>query len=218
MKTALMIYIAMGVLSIVRLILFNIRKIWVRRPPDPIQFKASRFCVILVLCIGIGTFLYAGYQATIHNRYEIATERFAQQHAQFLLGQTSREEFRAFVEENGTDQVLSSFDETMNGTGELEIEAGVQPLSVKFMLSSWCTPRYWEGAEGFEQVEILDSENPVYVMYVLDDGVSQEYYVLRMVNTDQGWKYDWFGPANEQHRQKIDMPTLLNGKWYTVKA
>ena len=174
--------------------------------------------MILVLCIGIGTFLYAGYQATIHNRYEIATERFAQQHAQFLLGQTSREEFRAFVEENGTDQVLSSFDETMNGTGELEIEAGVQPLSVKFMLSSWCTPRYWEGAEGFEQVEILDSENPVYVMYVLDDGVSQEYYVLRMVNTDQGWKYDWFGPANEQHRQKIDMPTLLNGKWYTVKA
>ena len=53
MKTALMIYIAMGVLSIVPLILFNIRKIWVRRPPDPIQFKASRFCVILVLCIGI---------------------------------------------------------------------------------------------------------------------------------------------------------------------
>ena len=38
MKTALMIYIAMGVLSIVPLILFNIRKIWVRRPPDPIQF------------------------------------------------------------------------------------------------------------------------------------------------------------------------------------
>ena len=31
MKTALMIYIAMGVLSIVPLILFNIRKIWVRR-------------------------------------------------------------------------------------------------------------------------------------------------------------------------------------------
>lgn len=100
MKTALMIYIAMGVLSIVPLILFNIRKIWVRRPPDPIQFKASRFCVILVLCIGIGTFLYAGYQATIHNRYEIATERFAQQHAQFCWDRP-RGGVPGFVEENG---------------------------------------------------------------------------------------------------------------------
>ena len=39
MKTALFIYILLGVLSIVPLVAFNIRKIWVRRPPDPIRFK-----------------------------------------------------------------------------------------------------------------------------------------------------------------------------------
>lgn len=216
MKNALIIYITMGVLSIIPLLLFNIRKIWVRRPPEPVKFKAGRFCVILGLCLGIGAFLIAGYQATIHNRYEIATERFAQQHAAMLVGKASAEDFRSFVEKNGTDNALSSFDEVMGGT-EQELVAGAQPVSVKFMLSNWCTPKYWEGAEGFEQVEILGSENPVYVMYVMDDGTEQRYYVLRLINTDQGWKYDWFGEANEQHRKKIDMPTLLNGKWYTVK-
>lgn len=39
MKTALFIYILLGVLSIVPLIIFNIRKIWVKRPPDPIRFN-----------------------------------------------------------------------------------------------------------------------------------------------------------------------------------
>ena len=96
-----------------------------RRPPEPVKFKASRFCVILVLCIGIGTFLFAGYQATIHNRYEIATERFAQQHAEMLVEKASAEDFRSFVEENGTDNALAAFDAAMGGT-ELELVAGVQ--------------------------------------------------------------------------------------------
>ena len=53
MKTALFIYILLGVLSIVPLVAFNIRKIWVRRPPDPIRFKPFRFGVILVICLFI---------------------------------------------------------------------------------------------------------------------------------------------------------------------
>ena len=52
MKTALFIYILLGVLSIVPLIGFNIRKIWVKRPPDPVRFKPVRFGVILVLFVG----------------------------------------------------------------------------------------------------------------------------------------------------------------------
>jgi hypothetical protein len=49
MKTALGVYIAMGVLTVVPLILFNIKKVWVRQPPDPPKFKWGRGVVILLL-------------------------------------------------------------------------------------------------------------------------------------------------------------------------
>ena len=85
MKTALLIYILLGVLSIVPLIAFNIRKIWVKRPPDPVRFKPVRFGVILVLCLFLGTFLTVSYQMTmksgttvkmaIQTRYGPASQR-----------------------------------------------------------------------------------------------------------------------------------------------
>lgn len=75
MEVARAIYIAMALVSIVPLILFNIRRIWVRRPPEPMKFKPVRFTVILLICVGLGGFLFAGYQVTLHTRYEIATER-----------------------------------------------------------------------------------------------------------------------------------------------
>ena len=209
MKNTQFIYGMMGVLFLVPLIAFNIKKIWVRRPPNSVKFQVGRMIFVLLVSALIVTFLSTAYQATLKNRYEIAIERIAEKHAEMAVGLISFDEFKEFVVNHGTDNVKAGLDSA-------EFVAARDVPSARFQLSSWCVPKYWKGVEGFEQVGVLNDENPIYLMYVLEIGSQQDYYVVRMVNTDDGWKYDWFGNANEAHRKIIKMPTLKNGKWYTV--
>ncbi len=211
MKTTLMIYILMGFLFLVPLIGFNIRKIWVKKTPDPIRFNLSRFIVILLLCALIVAFLMVAYQQTMKNRPEIAAEKLAIEHGDVLMGQQDWEDFKAFVKENGTENVAAVLD-------EMEPLQSVDGLtSISLQISKWCTPKYWKEDENFEQVEILSDENPVYMMYMMQIGGEDVYYAFRMVETEDGWKYDWFGEANEGQRKKIEMPSRKNGKWYTLE-
>lgn len=210
MKTTLAIYITMGVLFIAPLILFNIRKIWVKKPPDPVRFKPGRFVFITLATAFIVTFLVTAYQQTLKNRYEIAIERAAEQHAEAIVGNQSMEEFRAFVLEHGTDRVAESLETT-------EFPDYGDVSEARFQLSSWCIPKYWEGKEEFEQVEKLSDENPVYIMYRMTAGGRQDFFALRMVKTEDGWKYDWFGNPTEEQRKIIKEPNEKNGKWFTVK-
>lgn len=209
MKTALIIYIAMGVLTVVPLLLYNIRKIWVKNPPEPVHFKPVRCVVILFIAVFIVVFLVNGYHATLQNRYEIALERLAQEHAEVITGQQNDEEFWQFLQENGTQEIQEDLSNT-------DLHLLEEADTVEFLLSSACRPQIWEGQEGFEQVEVIDRDNPLYLMYCLRSDGQEAYYALRVVNTDDGWKYDWFGQASEQQIKEIDMPSSLNGKWYQV--
>lgn len=209
MNTTLMIYVVIGVLTVVPLLLYNIRKIWVKNPPAPVRFRPVRCVVIVLIAAFIVTFLTCAYQATLRNRYEIALQNLATQHARLLTGQQSEAEFRRFVEENGTDSVSAGLERT-------DLMAIGTADTVEFQLSSACRPQIWRGKEGFEQAEVENSDNPLYLMYRLKAGEQQMFYALRLRQTGDGWKYDWFGEANEQQRKTIEMPTELNGKWYTI--
>ncbi len=210
MQATFWFYIAVGMLTVVPLILFNIPRVFVKKAPDPLKINWVRGVVILVLCTLIVTFLCSAYNATLHERYEITLERAAQQHAEALVGRTDGwDEFKAFLTENGTQSLadsLATMDLGENGCTD----------TVSFQLSSWCIPKYWEGQEGFEQVTVVDAENPVYVMYLLDYNGAQHYIAMRMINTEAGWMYDWIGNATEEQQSIIKMPTQKNGKWYTV--
>ena len=209
MKNTLIIYITMGVLFIVPLILFNLRKIWVRKPPAGVNFYPVRIAFVVIASVLSVVFLVSAYQATLKNRYEIATERLAEKQAQVIIGTVSDTDFRNFVLENGTENVAKSFDETdFPDYGPLK--------SVRLQLSNSCTPKYWKDVLGFDQTEVISDGNPIYVMYVLEAGDRLDYYVARLVKTDSGWKYDWFGNASDVQIKKIEMPTAKNGKWYTV--
>lgn len=210
MKTALFIYILLGVLSIVPLIGFNIRKIWVKRPPDPVRFKPVRFGVILVLCLFIGTFLTVSYQMTMKNRFEIFLEKVATEHSRVLVGDQSWEDFKAFVLENGSDDVKESLDTVP--------EPSAVHGEVRFQISKEYTPKYWNGAEGFATVEDVEDNNPRYLMYKLEAGEETRYYAFRLRRTGEEWVIEWFGEANEFQIKKISMPSEINGKWFTVKA
>lgn len=209
MNTTLMIYVVIGVLTVVPLLLYNIRKIWVKNPPEPVRFRPARCVVIVLIAAFIVTFLTCAYQATLRNRYEISLQNLATQHARLLTGQQSETEFRRFIEENGTDAVSASLEQA-------DLMAVGTADTVEFQLSSACRPQIWQGKEGFEQAEVESSDNPLYLMYRLKAGEKQAFYALRLRQTGDGWKYDWFGEANEQQQKTIEMPTELNGKWYTV--
>lgn len=208
MKTTLMIYILMGFLFLVPLIGFNIRKIWVKKAPDPVKFNLPRFIVILLLSVFILVFLVVAYHQTMKNRPEIAAEKLAIQHGDVLLGRQSWEDFKAFVTENGTENV----------SAVLENMTPVQPIenttTIPFQISKWSIPKYWVDNESFEQVAVISDENPVYMMYMMQIGGEDVYYAFRMVETEDGWKYDWFGEANEGQIKVIKMPSKKNGKWY----
>ena len=210
MKTTLAIYILLGILFIVPLILFNIRKIWVKKPPDPVKFKPVRFTVIALLCVFIAVFLTTAYRLTLQNRYEIATERLAEQHAQAIVGSQTIDDFRAFLAENGTENLEASL-------AEMEFPDYGDVSEARFQLSDWCIPRYWEGNEAFEQVEVLDSNNPVYILYRMVAGDRNDLILVRMRNTDDGWKYDAISMATEEQIDVVKAPLEKTGKWYTVK-
>ena len=214
MKNTLWIHIVIGVLTIVPLILFNIRKIWVRRPPDPVTFKLSRCIVIAVICLFIGTFLTASYHTAMNTRYEIAVERLAQKHSEMLTGRLSAAEFRAFVVENGGEGVAASFDQAAADSDG--VTASGDYTAVKFQFSNWLIPKYWEGKENYEQAEVLTDENPVYVRYVIDTGSAELTYAVRMRFADGGWKYDQFFVPDDGQVKDIKMNP--GGKWYSVKA
>lgn len=209
MHTTLYIYIAIGVLTLVPLIGFNIRKIWVRRPPEPVRFKPMRCGVIVLLSALIAAFLIGGYQSTLRNRGEVALEMLAEQHARVLIGQSTPQELRAYLVEHGTDQVGASFD-------QLDIQAG-QAEEARFQRSALCLPQLWEGKDGYEGVVPHSEEDPVYAMYRLQAGGQTGYYVVRMTRTDAGWKFDWFGTREDGRDSAIRMPTEENGKWYTIR-
>lgn len=211
MQATFWFYVIVGLLTVLPLILFNIRRVFVKKPPEPMKVNWLRGVVILLICAFIVLFLVTAYNATLHERYEITLERAAQMHAEALVARDDGEwaSFCDFLRENGTEALARSLNECDFGT------AGSTD-KVSFQLSSWCIPKYWEGQEGFEQVSVTDAENPVYVMYLLDYNGEQHYFAMRMVNTDDGWLYDWIGNATEEQQKTIKMPTQKNGKWYTV--
>lgn len=216
MKTTLLIYIAMGILFVVPLILFNIKKIWVRKPPNPVKFKLSRFIVITVLSVFILTFLITAYNETLKNRYEICAERMAEKQAEVIVGKCSISDFRNYVIKNGTDNVAASFD-----AATFSQYPGVS--SVKFQFTSSITPNIWKDKDYFEQVPVADNEDsPIYVLYMIQSGDTQDFYMIRLVSTASGWKYDWVGNETDTQKQKLNSSQSFklpndNGKWFTVQ-
>ena len=65
---------------------------------------------------------------------------------------------------------------------------------------------------------VLGDENPVYILYRMTAGERNDLLLVRMRNTDDGWKYDTIEMATEEQIQEIKAPREKTGKWYTVRA
>ncbi|MGI6264757.1 MAG: hypothetical protein ACOYJY_04740 [Acutalibacteraceae bacterium] len=209
MNTTLFVYIAMGVLTVVPLILYNIRKIWVRQEPSGVKFNPARCAVIGLIAVLLVAFLIGGYRATLRNRYEIALERLATAHAEVVTGQRDEASFWRFVQENGTDAVADDLQKTAltpSGTAS----------SARFQLSSACRPQFWRDQPAFEQAPVASDDDPLYLLYRLEVNGRESLFAVRMGRTADGWRYEWFGAASEEQAKIIGLPSAINGKWYAV--
>lgn len=218
MKTTLIVYILIGALFLVPLFLFNIRRIFVRKPPAPMKINGGRAAFVLLFSAFLVFFLVNAYHVTISSRYEIIAEKIADMHAQMRMGQISVEEFQTFVKDNGTELVGESL-EHMDFSDETNQAAG--PKLVRFQLGNRMTPNYWEKDDAFPKAKILGDESPIYLLYKMEQGSDTRFYTLRLRQIDGGWQYDWLGNATQEQIDSMNkgryLPNEKNGKWYIVK-
>lgn len=54
-------------------------------------------------------------------------------------------------------------------------------------------------------------------MYRMEADGEQFYIAMRLRRIEDNWKYEWIGNATDKQISTIEMPTVDNGKWFTVK-
>jgi len=217
MQTTLLVYIALWILIILPLAILCIRKLFIRKIGEKTRLRLGVLIVSILLAVGVTAFLAASYAYTVESRYELAAERYVNLHAQYRVGIVSEEEYIAAATPirgtNPDDPGFASFDEALFAAGE-------NRASVRFQTSSWIIPKYFTDNEAFPKTDVIDENNPVFVVYLLDDGVSQTYYILRMQRVGTSWQVTYQAEATDEQLDAAQsaLPSQKNGQWFTVTA
>ena len=216
MQTAKMIYLAMLILLIVPMIGFNIKRMSVKPLGGLRRIKWGIVIVIAVLTIFISGFLFAAYKITVGTRYELAAERYIDLHAEYVTGQITYDEYIAKTAPMRTaDADTSALKEQLAAAG------GTTKKAVRFQISSWIIPKYFTDIPSVPAVTVIDSENPVFLIYRFDDASVVSYYLIEMVWSDSGgWKIAYHIKASDAQYEsvKTNLPSLKNGKWFYISG
>ena len=225
MQTTKFIYLIMWAFFIVPLLGFNIKRLSSKKHGEKRKIKWGFIAFIAVLVAFITVFLVFAYNMTINTRYELAAERYVDLHAQYATGKLTYDEYISKSSLLQTpDADTAAFIDTLTSA------ENAVPKSLRFQISNWITPKYYQEYKSFPTVEAIDSENPVFVLYLFDEGSpltvaddesTQFYYLIEMVwNDDGGWKIAYQAPATEEQRTsaKTSLPSQINGKWFSFSA
>lgn len=191
MKETVIIYIIIWLLVVVPLILFNLRRMFHREPPEhKLRIRWKFFSIIAVVFVLSSVFLYFSAVNTLTARYEIATERYVTVHANYLLGNTTEQEWEQQTAQLETSDYAAHHSDTSLGSYN-------SAQTVKFQIGDRIVPKYYQDEDVFPQTDIIDDENPVYVMYLIDIDGQREYYYLRLIQQeDHSWLVDAHAKAN----------------------
>jgi len=210
---------------IVPLLGFNIKRLSAKKYGEKRKIKWGfiTFITILVACITV--FLIVAYNMTLNTRYELAAERYVDLHAQYATGKLTYDEYISkSVLLQTPDADTAAFTDTLKSAGN------AAPKSLRVQIGNWITPKYYQEYKSYPKVEAIDAENPVFVLYLLDEGSpltdsddesTQFYYLIEMVwNDDGGWKIAYQAPATKEQRTsaKSSLPSQINGKWFSFSV
>lgn len=225
MQTAKFIYILMWALFIVPLIGFNVKRLSVKKYGEKRSIKWGFIAFITALCIFISVFLLFAYKVTVDTRYELAAERYIDLHAEYVTGQLAYDEY---ISQSGS--MRTSDADTAALIDALANTKDSLKESVRFQIGNWIIPKYYQDDENFPKTEVIDAGNPVFLIYLLDEGLTDtasddettlKYYLIEMVWSDEGgWKIAYHAPATDEQLKsaKESLPSLINGKWFAVSA
>ena len=225
MQTTKFIYILMWALFIVPLIGFNVKRFSVKKYGEKRSVKWGFIAFLAALCIFLSVFLLFAYKMTVDTRYELAAEKYIDLHAEYVTGQLTYDEY---ITQSGSMRTADA------DTGAISQElANIQDTSkesVRFQIGNWITPKYFQDDENFPKTEVIDDDNPVFLVYLLDvgspdtvsdDETTLQYYLIEMVwSDDDGWEIAYHAPATDEQLKsaKESLPSLINGKWFAISA
>lgn len=216
MQTTKMIYLAILILLIVPLILFNIKRMSAKQLGSKRRIKWGVVIVIAVLTIFISGSLFASYKITVDTRYELAAERYIDLHAEYVTGQITYDEYLA-----KTAPMRTIDADTSTLKDQLATADGTAKKAVRFQISSWIIPKYFSEIPSLPPIEVLDNENPVFLLYRFDDASAVSYYLIEMIWSDAGgWKIAYHVKASDAQYDsvKTNLPSLKNGKWFYISG
>ncbi|MEI8200703.1 MAG: hypothetical protein WCG21_11610 [Eubacteriales bacterium] len=216
MQTAKLIYLAMLILLVVPLIGFNIKRMSVKQLGAKRRIKWGVVIVIAALTIFISGFLFAAYKVTVDTRYELAAERYIDLHAEYVTGQIT---YDAYIAKTAPMRTADA--DTGNLKDTLATTDGTVKKAVRFQISSWIIPKHFSDIPSLPPVEVLDNENPVFLLYRFDDASVVSYYLIEMVWSDAGgWKIAYHVKASDDQVKKgeSNLPSLKNGKWFYISG
>jgi len=216
MQTAIWVYLTIWVLVIVPLICFNIKRMSVKEIGTKRRIKWHVIAILAASVVLVSGFLYYAYTVTLTTRYELYAERYIDLRADYATGKIS---FDEYVSQSAP--LLTADADISAVTKELSASEGTHLQTVRFQISSWIIPKYYENSDIFPKTTVIDANNPVYVLYLFDNGSTQTYYLIEMVwNDNGGWKIAYHAAATTEQvaAGKSALPSPINGKWFSISA
>ncbi len=218
MQTTKFIYIMMCVLFILPLVAFNIKRIVTKRPEGVWRIKWPFLGFIVALSALLITFLVMAYQTTLFTRYEIAAERYIGYHAEYATGKINLEEYIT-----ATDKLRVEPLEPGQAEALLAL-AGAPTKAVRFQFGDAILPEKYKDWAELAAVDLVDKENPIWIIYSIDNAKTQQYYLICLRWTEtEGWKVLEHIAAPENLGQQFPgisqyIPNAKNGKWFYISS
>lgn len=216
MRTTFIVYLVIWTMIVLPLLAIGIRRVIVRRIGEKTKIRWGIAAAFLVAIIGVTAFILTAYQVTVTSRYELAAERYVDLHAEFVAGLRTKEAYQAEIDSlrapGAAPESFSLFDEEVFATP-------VSNNAIRFQISSWIIPKYYADDPVFPETTVIDENNPVFVIYLLENGTDQTYYLLRMQEDTDGWKITYQAKATQDQIKAAQsaLPSQKNGQWFSAK-
>lgn len=209
MKVTIWVYIALWLLTVGPLWLFNMRKFRIHKPGEKTKTNGKVIALVVIVTVLLSG-LWAGlFLDNKNTRYELSAEAIFNAQVEYLEGKTDAEGLKkalAPYQKEGYDlnQVLEA----------LEAKKGAK--NVRFQISDRITSLTYEKENlRFPKTQQIDRENPMYVLCKMEIDGKNSFFIIRMEqNEKMRWKMDYMGQANKEQVKEIKMPSADYGVWY----